>query len=93
MIALPQQFQYLNHVTPFDAGVHLLPFNALISLGGILSSSLAAKLRVQTFYLFCLAAVFQIAGLGAAAFIPVNQGNRVPATVYGVNVVIGSTLR
>ncbi|KAF6815326.1 major facilitator superfamily transporter [Colletotrichum sojae] len=67
LINLPQRFQAVNGLSPFRAGVHLLPFLLSSPLATAISGQLATKWDVPPFYLLLFGASMQMLGIGLAS--------------------------
>lgn len=87
VIDLPQRFQAVDGVSPFGAGVRLIPFNFLISFGSVVVNLVALKARIPPIYLLFAGSVFQMTGIAFLSFLP--EGKTVPSAIYGYEVLAG----
>lgn len=84
---MPQRFQAVDDVSPFGAGVRLIPFNLLIALGSVAVNLVASKARIPPIYLLFTGSALQIVGIALFSFLP--EEGAVPAAIYGYEVLIG----
>ncbi|GKT45457.1 efflux pump dotC [Colletotrichum spaethianum] len=73
LINLPQRFQAVNGLSPFNAGVHLLPLLLSSPLATAVSGHLATKWDVPPFYLLLFGATMQMLGIGLASSAAPNE--------------------
>ncbi|GKT93539.1 MFS multidrug transporter protein [Colletotrichum tofieldiae] len=85
LINLPQRFQAVNGLSPFNAGVHLLPLLLSSPLATAVSGHLATKWDVSPFYLLLFGATMQMLGIGLASSAAPDQLRR----LLGFEVIMG----
>lgn len=85
LINLPQRFQAVNGLSPFSAGVHLLPLLLSSPLATVVSGHLATKWDVPPFYLLLFGASMQMLGIGLASSV---APDRIPH-LLGFEVIMG----
>ncbi|KAF2233033.1 MFS general substrate transporter [Viridothelium virens] len=88
VVDLPQRFQLVNNMSPLTSGVRLIPFNLLVSLGGILVSMLAAKARTPPIFLMLAGSTMQLLGVLLFAYALPSNGT-LPAAIYGYEILLG----
>ena len=87
VITMPQRFQAVYGTSPLGAGVRLIPFNFLISIGSVLVNVIATKARIKPIYLLLIGSALQLIGL--ALFTTLPDGTTIPATIYGYEIISG----
>lgn len=85
MINLTQRIQAVDGVSPFDAGVRLLPLLLASPVATAVSGQLVTKLKVPPYYLSVFAASLQMLGIGLSTSIPFHSGT----ALYGYEVLMG----
>ncbi|KZL85372.1 mfs multidrug transporter protein [Colletotrichum incanum] len=85
LINLPQRFQAVNGLSPFNAGVHLLPLLLSSPLATVVSGHLATKWDVPPFYLLLFGATMQMLGVGLASSAAPDELTR----LLGFEVIMG----
>ena len=86
LINLPQRIQAVDGVSPFDAGVRLLPLLLSSPVATALAGQLATKLKVPPFYLTMFATSLQMLGIGLCSSVPFRGSS---TTIYGYEVLMG----
>jgi MFS family permease len=84
---IPQRFQLINGLSGLDAGIRLLPFGGMFSVGSMVGTTMASKLKIPAVYLIMGGSVFQIIGFALLGTLPATS-NIQPA-IYGYLVLIG----
>ena len=87
VINIPQRFQAVDNISPFGAGVRLIPFNFSISLGSVLANLLAERLGILPIVNMLFGSVLQLVGLVLFSRLPDN--GEVPNAIYGYMVLVG----
>lgn len=87
MINIPQRFQGLYGISPFEAGVRLIPFNFLIAVGTVVANISAAKTRIPPIYFLFIGSTIQLIGL--ALFSTLSSDPHIPPVIYGWEVLSG----
>ncbi|ORY05713.1 major facilitator superfamily domain-containing protein [Clohesyomyces aquaticus] len=87
IIDLPARFQTVADVSPFGAGVRLIPFNLLIAVGSVLVNVIAAKTRVPAIALLSVGSILQMVGVSLTSSI--DNATSVPSAIYGYQVITG----
>jgi cellobiose-specific phosphotransferase system component IIC len=67
LINLPQRFQAVNGLSPFEAGIRVLPLLLASPVATAISSQLVTRLNVPPFYLAVMGTALQILGVGLAS--------------------------
>jgi hypothetical protein len=87
VICIPQRFQTINSLSPFQTGVRLLPLTFLASLGGILANVTAAKARVPPIYIMWTFSALTTIGCGLLTTLPATE--TIPRAAYGYMTLAG----
>lgn len=87
VIDLPQRFQAIDSVSPFGAGLRLIPFNFSISFASIVVN-IIAKSRIPPIVLLMVGSIIQLVGMVLLSTLPEN-GMGLPTTIYGYEVLTG----
>ena len=87
LINLPQRIQAVDGVSPFDAGVRLLPLLLASPVATAVAGQLATKLKVPPFYLTMSATSLQMLGIGLCSSISFRDSSS--KAMYGYEVLMG----
>jgi hypothetical protein len=87
VIQIPLRFQTVNGMSPWQAGIRLIPFSAVFPFGAGLASALAGKRRMPAIYLLFAGSVLQIVSLVFMARLSLEKLNW--GGQYGLQVVAG----
>ncbi|PVI01633.1 MFS general substrate transporter [Periconia macrospinosa] len=87
VIDIPQRFQAVSGLTPFDAGVRLLPFNFLISFASVMVNVIAGATGILPVYILLFGSAIQLVGLALFSTLPTD--GTIPAAIYGYQVLGG----
>ena len=87
MIQIPERFQILNNLSPFEAGVRLLPFIVTIPVFSVIGSLVVAKYHFKHAYALLLGIAFQL--VGAVLFYRLPNSPHVSRAQYGYQVLLG----
>ncbi|OTB13104.1 hypothetical protein K445DRAFT_169866 [Daldinia sp. EC12] len=85
IINLPQRFQAVDGLSPFEAGTHLLPLLLASPVATIVAGQLATRLKVPPFYILLFGASMQLLGIGLASSVKFKSGS----AMYGYEVIMG----
>lgn len=85
IINLPQRFQAVDGLSPFEAGTHLLPLLLASPVATIVAGQLATKFKMPPFYILLFGASMQLLGIGLASSVRFKSGN----AMYGYEVIMG----
>ncbi|KAF5877909.1 putative mfs multidrug transporter protein [Botrytis fragariae] len=86
-INIPQRFQVVDGMSPVAAGVHLIPFNALIAFGTVIANVIVGKAHIPLIYLMFIGSILQIVGISLMSTIP--NGLNVNSAIYGYEAIAG----
>ncbi|MCJ1353999.1 MAG: hypothetical protein MMC33_003986 [Icmadophila ericetorum] len=86
-IDLPERFQTIDGFSPLQAGIRLLPFNAVTAFGGILVNVIAGKTRILPIYLILVGAIMELVGLALLTTLP--QNGTFSHNIYGYQALTG----
>ncbi|KAI1088164.1 putative efflux pump antibiotic resistance protein [Rostrohypoxylon terebratum] len=84
---LPQRFQLVNGLSSLDAGIRLLPFGVMFSVGSMFGTTTASKLRIPAIYLVWVGSVLQV--IGFAFLSTLDTSLQIHAKVYGYLILCG----
>ncbi|KAI2468606.1 putative multidrug resistance protein fnx1 [Annulohypoxylon bovei var. microspora] len=84
---IPQFFQLVYGLSGLDAGVRVVPFTALWSVGLIISPTLAGKLKVPPIYIILVGSSIQVIGFALLGTLPVSL--QIPPQIYAYEVIAG----
>lgn len=87
VIQIPQRFQTVNGLDPFQAGVRLLAFIAMVPVGAVIGVALAKKYTVKPTYALLGGTVFQL--VGAICFATQPYSTEIQSFQYGFQVLFG----
>lgn len=85
IVTLPQRFQAVNGVSPFAAGIHLLPVLVVSPISGAVAGQLASKKGVPPFYILLTGTTLQLLGVGLSS----SVGRHGDKEMYGFEVIMG----
>ncbi|KAI0531883.1 putative multidrug resistance protein fnx1 [Xylaria digitata] len=84
---IPQVFQLVYRFTYLDAGIRVVPFTALWSVGLIVGPTLTRKFKIPPIYIILTGSVIQVIGFALLATLPVSLTT--PPQIYGYEVIAG----
>ena len=84
MIQIPQKYQTVGGTSPIRAGVDLLPYTLLLSLGTIFASVASSRFRVPPVFVFLVGAVFQTVGAALMS----TSGVQFASKIYGYEIIL-----
>ncbi|KAI2618109.1 putative multidrug resistance protein fnx1 [Hypoxylon sp. NC1633] len=84
---IPQMFQLVYGFNGLDAGVRLVPFMALWSVGLLIATTLAGRFKVPPLYIILVGSCIQTVGFGLLGTLPLSL--TVPNQIYGYEVIAG----
>lgn len=87
IVQIPERFQIINGLSPFDAGVRSLPFIATVPFFSLLSAIAIARYKIKHAYALFIGIVFQI--IGVVLFICLPATDAISNTEYGCQVLLG----
>lgn len=85
---LAQRFQVLEKLSPVDAGIRLIPYSALATVGTAVSNLACLRGRIPFVYLILFGSVLQTVGMALFAILP--QTDSFPSAGYGYEVIAGT---
>ncbi|EDO00961.1 hypothetical protein SS1G_03435 [Sclerotinia sclerotiorum 1980 UF-70] len=86
-IQIPQRYQTVNGLSPYDAGVRLLAFIVMAPVGAVIGAGLADKFKIKPTYALIGGAVFQL--IGAICFVTMPYSSDIKSSQYGFQVIFG----
>ncbi|KAJ5713108.1 MFS general substrate transporter [Penicillium malachiteum] len=84
---IPQRFEIVNSLSPFQAAVRFIPFSLLSPIGSLVSPGLAKGAKVPMMYFLVAGAAVQIVGYGLLGTLPTD--GEIRAREYGYLVLAG----
>ena len=84
---IPQRFMTVNGLSPFEAGVRLLPFGVLVPSMSSLTALLMKKL-VAPIYILMAGGILEI--IGTVCLSMIDTSPKILASQYGFQILIGS---
>jgi hypothetical protein len=84
VIQIPQRYQAVGDNSPIRAGVNLLPFTLLLSVGSIFASISTSKSRAPPIFVFLVGAILQTVGCALMSTLGVEVGRK----AYGYEVIL-----
>lgn len=87
-VQIPQRFIILFSMTPFEAGIRLLPFALMTPIGSIIAAVLLDKELVSLNVLLLIGGALETAGV--TPFATLTSGNHTLAQQYVFQIVIGT---
>ncbi|WPH03891.1 Hypothetical protein R9X50_00677400 [Acrodontium crateriforme] len=88
VINLPQRFQAVNDVSPFLAGIYLLPLLLCTPVAAAACGFCTSRLKLAPFYLVVAGAALQILGLGLMTSLP-STPLELQKQQFGFEVIMG----
>ncbi|KAI9706730.1 MAG: hypothetical protein M1820_004700 [Bogoriella megaspora] len=86
VVQIPERFQVLNHLSPFQAGVRLLPFIITIPIVGMVGAIVVSRFKIKYTYGLLFGTACQIAG--AALFLQLPNTTHIDPAEYGYQVLL-----
>lgn len=87
VIDIPQRLQTISGLSPFQAGVRLIPFNFLISFGTVVINIVAKVTGILPINLILFGSITQLIGLALFCTLPTDGS--IPAAMYGYQSIVG----
>ncbi|OOO09604.1 major facilitator superfamily MFS_1 [Aspergillus oryzae] len=88
VVYLAQRFQVLERLSPVDAGIRLIPYSALATVGTAGANLACLRGRIPFVYLILFGSLLQTVGMALFSIIP--QTNSFPSAGYGYEVIAGA---
>ena len=90
VIELPLRFQAVNGMTPFNAGVGLLPFAFCSPFGSAIAAMVASKLKVMPIYILFVGATLQTIGVILLSFLGTSENVQPAQYAFEVITALGT---
>jgi hypothetical protein len=87
IIQIPQRFQTVHGLNPYDAGIRLLPCIIMVPIGAILGALLAGKLKIKHPYTLLGGTALQL--IGAICFALMESSTEIKPSQYGFQIIFG----
>lgn len=87
IVQIPQRFITVNGISPFQAGVRLLPFGVLVPIISTLAAMLMKKM-VAPIYILVAGGILEVIGIICLSMISTSP--EISASQYGFQILIGS---
>lgn len=84
---IPQVFGLVYGLSDLDAGIRVVPFTALWSVGLIVAPTLAGRLKVPPIYIILVGCVIQVIGFSLLGTLPIST--EIPPQIYAYEVIAG----
>ncbi|KUJ10779.1 MFS general substrate transporter [Mollisia scopiformis] len=84
VIQIPQRDQAVGATSPIRAGVNLLPFTLMLSVGSIFASISTSRSRAPPMFVFLVGAILQTVGCALMSTLGVHVGSK----AYGYEVIL-----
>lgn len=89
VVYLPQRFQFVNDLSPVEAGIKILPLLLVSAGGNLVGGFIMGKVNLGA-WITLVGNALQIIGLGLSSTVPTDAG--IPASSYGYQAVLGMGL-
>ncbi|KAF4625358.1 hypothetical protein G7Y89_g12808 [Cudoniella acicularis] len=86
-IQIPQRFQIVNGLSPFDAGIRLLAFIVMVPIGAVVGAAITDKCKVKPTYALLGGTTLQLVGAVCFAILPYST--EISASQYGYQILFG----
>lgn len=87
MFELPQRFETVNELSPFEAAIRFIPFTVASPVGSVLSPTIGKKYKIPLIYLLLIGSVIQIVAYVLLGTVPFQKG--ISNLQYGYEVLAG----
>ncbi|KAI0909421.1 putative multidrug resistance protein fnx1 [Ustulina deusta] len=84
---IPQVFGLVYGLSDLDAGIRVVPFTALWSVGLIVAPTLAGRLKVPPIYIILVGCVIQVIAFSLLGTLPIST--EIPPQIYAYEVIAG----
>lgn len=88
IVEIPQRFMTVNGMSPFQAGVRLLPFGSFVPVGSVIAAVFMGKGKVPPFYILLAGGILEIIGTTFLSMAPTST--EVAASQYGFQILAGA---
>jgi hypothetical protein len=85
---IPQRFEIVNGLSPFQAAVRFIPFTVFSPVGSVFSPTIGKAFKIPLMYLLALGCVVQIIAYALLGTVP-TDGQSIPARQYGYEILGG----
>jgi hypothetical protein len=92
LINLPQRFQIVNQLDPFQAGIRLLPMLLGSPVATAVAGQLVSKFQVPPLYVMAAGASLQVIGMGLASSVGLDDTKSMLGYEAILGVAFGTTL-
>jgi predicted MFS family arabinose efflux permease len=87
MVQIPQRFQTVHHLSPFQSSLRLLPFGFLVAFGSSLGAIVCKKAKLPIVWVILLGAALQVTGFTLLSTTPHTE--EIFAPQYGYQIIAG----
>ena len=87
MFQLPQRLQFVNGVSPLEAGIRFIPFTLAAPIGSVLGPLIGKKAKLPLIYLVICASVIQVVGFALLSTLPASEA--ISRAQYGYEFLAG----
>lgn len=84
---LPQRFQFVNRLSPLQAGIRFIPFTVAAPVGSVLAPVLAMEFKLPLVYFVLVASLIQV--VAHALLGTLSESVHIFAAQYGYQVLAG----
>lgn len=85
VVQIPQRYMLVNHLSPINAGMRLLPFVAVIAFTSVFIAIFVSKAKIPAVYALILGAFIQVSGIAGLSQTSVSPP--IEASQYGFQVL------
>jgi uncharacterized membrane protein len=88
IVYLAQRFQVLTKLSPLNAGIHIIPYSAVATVGAMLACLASRKFRIPVVYFALLGSILHTVGMALLSILPETESY--PGEGYGYEAIAGA---
>jgi len=87
MFQIPQRFQFVDNISPLQAGIRFIPFTLAAPVGSVVGPLIAKVAKVPPIYLVIFASITQVVGFALLSSLPASDS--ISKAQYGYEFLAG----
>ncbi|KAJ5936323.1 major facilitator superfamily domain-containing protein [Penicillium verhagenii] len=88
IVYLAQRFQVVSNFSPLEAGIHIIPYSAVATVGTVLACLASRKFRIPVVYFAFLGSILHTVGMALLSILP--EKTTYPREGYGYEAIAGA---
>lgn len=88
IVYLAQRFQVLINLSPLDAGIHIIPYSAVVTVGTMLACLASRKFHIPVVYFVLFGSILHTVGMSLLSILPETRSY--PSEGYWYEAIAGA---